>query len=83
MSQSTYFTNKIVFLNVILTIMIVLIHSNPLPRYGIEQSFDYPIIYIVDKLTIVAVPLFFFISAYLFYRNCDWGNLKDKLKKRI
>lgn len=84
LDKSNYFSRKVVLLNVFATILIVLIHSETPLRFGqpLELS-TYPFIYCVLHLATIAVPLFYFISAILFYRNCDWANLPKKLYKRI
>jgi surface polysaccharide O-acyltransferase-like enzyme len=58
-----YFKSKITFLNVILTIMIVILHAKSPERFGLLLE-DYPVIYSISMLCRVATPLFFFfISA--------------------
>lgn len=83
-ARTTYFSKKVTLLNVVATFLVVLLHSETPLRFG--QPFDlqsYPFIYSVFCLAQVAVPLFFFISAILFYRNCDWKDIPKKLYKRI
>lgn len=82
--KNSYFSRKVVFLNVVATILIVLIHSETPLRFGKELTLEsYPFIFCVLQLAAVAVPLFYFISALLFYRDCDWGDLPRKLYRRI
>ncbi|MCQ2137442.1 MAG: acyltransferase [Bacteroidales bacterium] len=82
--KNSYFSRKVVFLNVMATFLIVLIHSETPLRFGKELTFDsYPFIFCVLQLAAVAVPLFYFISALLFYRDCDWRELPHKLYRRI
>lgn len=69
--------------NVILTFLIVLLHAAPNMRYGIEVDMNYPFIYCTTVLCQVGVPMFFFLSALLFYRVCEWSDLKRKLKSRV
>lgn len=83
-SRSTYFSKKVALLNVIATLMIVVHHAETPLRWG--QSLDwqsYPFIWAVYALVQVAVPLFFFLSALLFYRNCEWKDIPKKLYRRI
>lgn len=82
--RSSYFSRKVVFLNVMATILIVLLHSETPLRFGQELTLEsYPFIFCVLHLTDVAVPLFFFISALLFYRKCEWQDIPTKLYRRI
>ena len=82
--KNSYFSKKVVFLNVVATILIVLLHSETPVRWGQELGLQtYPFIWAVYTLAQVAVPLFFFISALLFYRNCEWKDIPTKLYRRI
>lgn len=81
--SQTYFSRKITLLNAAATIMIILLHAKPMERFSLPLSLDYPVIYSIWVFTQTAVPLFFFISGLLFYRNCEWTNIKSKLKRRI
>lgn len=82
--KNSYFSRKVVFLNVVATILIVLIHSETPLRFGQELTLEsYPFIFCVLHLAETAVPLFFFISALLFYRECDWKDIPKKLYRRI
>lgn len=83
-SRSTYFSKKVVFLNVVATILIVLLHSETPVRWGMPLDGEhFPFIWAVYVLTQIAVPLFFFISALLFYRDCEWKDIPKKLYRRI
>lgn len=52
----------------ICSFFIVVIHTDPLKSYPI------PSFYVKDVLARVAVPLFFAISGYLFFRNIEFEN---------
>lgn len=80
--SSEYFRNKITFLNVVLTIMIVVLHAKSPERFGLALE-DYPVIYSVSTFCRVATPLFFFVSALLFFNGCGFDQLKRKYKSRI
>ncbi|MCQ2142561.1 MAG: acyltransferase [Bacteroidales bacterium] len=83
-SRTTYFSKKVTLLNVIATFLIVFLHAETPIRFGQPLDFQhYPFIYSVFCLTQIAVPLFFFISAILFYRSCEWKDIPKKLYKRI
>lgn len=82
--RDTYFSKKVTLLNVIATFMIVVMHSETPLRFGQELSWStYPFIWVCFLLTNVAVPLFFFLSAMLFFRDCDWKDIPKKLYRRI
>ena len=82
--MSSYFTNKITFLNVLLTFCIVLLHAKTPERYGLDLDWNYPFIYSVTILCNAAVPLFYFISGLLFYKTClSFQDVTRKIKSRI
>ena len=83
--EEKYFSKKIVLLNWILTMLIVLLHGNPVIRFGLDMNTDSTIfIKLLFSACQVAVPLFFLISAILFYRTCTkFDDLKSKLRRRI
>lgn len=81
---NTYFHNKVLILNIILTFIIVLLHSQPLNRIGISTDDNYPLVHGVGVFAQVGVPMFFFISAMLFYKSISaMSDIKLKLKKRL
>lgn len=82
-SRKTYFEKKITFLNVVLTLLIVLLHAKSPERWGLTLDMQYPLIYSTYIFCNISIPLFFFISGMLFYRNCTFTSLKRKLKTRI
>lgn len=82
-NDSIYIRKKIVFLNVFLTILIVVLHAVPLLRFGIGVNREYSFIYSIYILCQIAIPLFFFISAYLFYSTCSsYKDAFNKIKRR-
>lgn len=72
----------------VLCIMVMIIH-NPVKAYYdfgnslIADFFHYILVYILPAVTDIAVPSFFIISAYLFYRNYNYSKTTEKLKSRI
>ena len=81
---NTYFHNKVLILNIILTFIIVLLHSQPLNRIGISTDDNYTLVHGVGVFAQVGVPMFFFISAMLFYKSISaMSKIKDKLRNRI
>lgn len=80
---SQYFHNKVLILNVFLTFVIVLLHSIPLDRIGISSDADYPFVHAVSVFSQIGVPMFFFISALLFYKGLELKMIEDKWKRRF
>ena len=79
-----YFHNKVILLNIALTFIIVVLHSNPLNRIGIDYSNSYLLVHSIEVFAQIGVPMFFFISAMLFYKSISaMSTIKDKLKNRI
>ena len=82
--SSNYFHNKVLILNIALTFVIVMLHSKPLNRIGINNEGDYALIHAVVVFAQIGVPMFFFISAMLFYKSLSsMSKIKDKLMTRI
>ena len=81
--NSTYFSKKITFLNVLLTFFIVVLHAKTPERWGLTLDMNYPFIYWTNIFTQIGVPTFFFISGLLFYRSCSFQVLERKLKSRV
>lgn len=81
--SNTYFSKKVTFFNVTLTLLIVLLHAKTPERWGLELTMEYPLIYMLSVLCQISVPLFFFISGILFYRDCTFTSLTRKLKSRV
>ena len=63
------FSDKITRINFILIVMIVMLHSNCLRFLEEYSTFTYVLYRMLYVLCDAAVPTFFLISAYLFYRN--------------
>ena len=69
-NRNSYFSKKITFLNVFLTFIIVVLHAKTPERWGLPLDMTFPFIYVVNVFTQIGVPMFFFISGLLFYKNC-------------
>lgn len=82
-NKNSYFSKKLSLLYVVLTFFIVLQHSAPMGRFGLDVNMEYPFIYCCIIFSYISVPLFFFISSMLFYRSCEYRDLKRKLHTRI
>lgn len=82
-NKKSFFSRKLSLLYAVLTFLIVLEHSAPMGRFGGAVNMDYPFIYCSIIFCYISVPLFFFMSSMLFYRSCDYSDLKRKLHSRI
>lgn len=80
MKISAYLSEKIKILSFLLTIMIVILHSNmSMLSTGYISFFQ---LAITAEVTRVAVPLFFLISGFLFFINHN-GTLEDYKRKLL
>lgn len=82
-NKDSFFSKKLLLLNSVLTFLIVLQHSAPLGRFGLDVNIDHSFIYCCIIFSYISVPLFFFMSALLFYRKCEYSDLKRKLSSRV
>ncbi len=85
--QDNLFRNKVTWFSFFFSLLVIWVHS-----YNIELhqaiSPDMEIVYRVEHaigegLGQIAVPGFFFISGYLFFRNFTWKKLPQKWGHRI
>lgn len=81
--SSNYFKNKITFLNVILTVMVVVLHAKTPERFGLPMDWSNPFIYFITIFNRAAVPSFFFISGLLLFKGYTKDTLPRKLKSRF
>lgn len=83
------FRNKITCYYFYTIIAVVLIHTFNLSVYGINADstglgvFVYYFESIAAELWNIAVPMFFMISGFLFFRNFTWDKLKSKYQSRF
>ena len=81
--NNQYFSKKVTALNVVATVLIVILHSSSPERFGYPVTIDsYAPIFWISCFCQIAVPVFFFVSAILFYKNCDFEKLPGKLLSR-
>lgn len=73
-----------------MTVMVVFIHTYNFSVYSVSaqkawgiNNFVYYLQTIVDAICVIAVPGFFMISGYLFFRALTRQNLFDKIKRRL
>lgn len=81
--NNQYFSKKVTALNVAATVLIVILHSSSPERFGYPVAIDsYAPIFLISCFCQLAVPVFFFVSAILFYKNCDFEKIPGKLLSR-
>lgn len=72
----------------ILCLLVVLLHVS-IPRYfdysgnALNDACHYFLTVVMPQVTDIAVPSFFVLSAFLFYRNFDLSKTKKKWKSRV
>ena len=77
------FWHKKTILYYILAISVFLIHCSSLAQYySYNKKLELVNDFISQKLCVVAVPMFFFLSGFLFFRNYKSKDYLKKLKKR-
>ena len=82
--KQNYFRNKIVLLNVFATFMVVALHALPNERFGMNIDASCVVIYLLRAICQVGVPLFFFISAVLFYNTVNsYKDISKKILRRF
>lgn len=86
--MTTYLSDKLRAMSFMLMVMVVFIHAYDLKiKFITEKEFIHPgFNFLVQNLinqgfVRIAVPLFFTISGYLFFRNIKNGVLSEFLKK--
>lgn len=84
LKNTSIFSKKIVFLNFLATVLVVFFHSGPNLRYGMPLDMNSPFIYLVFVLCQAGVPMFFFLSAVLFYKTCSsYDDIIVKFGRRL
>lgn len=84
------FRNKVCFASFLFSLMVVMIHSYnadmfltlPASSPGEQAVWGFEHV-LANVLGPVAVPGFFMISAYQFYRNCSFQDVAPKMERRI
>ena len=85
--RDKWFYNKITWFSFVFSLLVIWIHSYNAELY-LGKSLEMEAVYrlehrIGDGLGQIAVPGFFMISGYLFYRNFAWSRLGEKWNRRI
>lgn len=86
--DKSYFSKKVYFINMFLALIIVMLHSYNLDIWEIDPSnkrFLLPVMseQFIRMLSQIAVPTFFSLSGYLFFRSYDNNKYYTKVKSRI
>lgn len=77
------FRNRVSGISILCSILVVFLHAY---AFGdlVETTFAYHLEHLISRsIAQSAVPVFFAMSAFLFYRNFDWGKLLPKLRSRF
>ena len=84
-TSGTYrlFRSKFTYLSFFLSIFVIMIHTFNLEAYRINGGGLYYFESIVNSFANFAVPTFFMLSGYQFYRKLGRGEIKRKLKSRF
>lgn len=86
--SKTYFSKKVYYVNMFLALIIVMLHSYNLDIWEINLSNKSFLVSVaceqfIRMLSQIAVPTFFSISGYLFYRKYNNKMFCTKVKSRI
>lgn len=84
------FRNKVIWMTFILSILVVMIHGYNIDLFmsaGTAGAFSLAVerleSLVSAAIPTVAVPGFFMVSAYLFYRDADWQRIPGKMMRRV
>lgn len=66
-----------------MTMLIVILHSQTPERFGLQLDMEYPLIYCSSMFCRIATPMFYFISALLFFKGCSFQSLERKISSRM
>lgn len=75
-------SNKLRYINFFCTILIILTHCN-IAEFYTNNAISQSIVDYLSNLAIIAMPCFFFMSSYFFFRGYNTEMFKGKIKKRI
>lgn len=82
-------SKKKTILSFVCAVMVLYIHSDNTAQYSLNLNslFGKTVYFIetvlLENITMVAVPLFFFLSGVFFFRNYSWDKVIDKYRSRI
>lgn len=86
--RETQFRNKITWFSFAFSLLVIWVHSYNAALYLGDTSLAADMVSRIERglgegVGQIAVPGFFMISGYLFYRNCTWDKIASKLKRRV
>ena len=86
--REAQFRNKITWFSFLFSLVVIWVHSSNAVLYLGEGSLAADLVARVERgisegVGQIAVPGFFMISGYLFYRNCTWEKVGAKVKSRV
>lgn len=88
-SSENEIRNKITLITFVCSVLVIYIHVYNLTTYGIDENSAGlgGMVYMIENycatLLQIAVPMFFFISGLLFFRNFQIKDLPEKWRKRF
>lgn len=85
--KKSWFGNQISWLSFLFSILVIWVHSRNAELFLGQGEQAYQVEswerILADTIGQIAVPGFFMVSAYLFYRNFSWDRLPVKWKSRV
>lgn len=86
--KESQFGNKITWFSFAFSLLVIWVHSYNAVLYLGDTSLAADLVSRIERglgdgVGQIAVPGFFMISGYLFYRNCTWHKIGAKLKSRV
>lgn len=84
MECTEFFKKKITVMNGVMCVLVVILHSYNMERYMRTGRFVLVLETLMSKtIANIAVPMFFFMSAILFFQNYDLKSTSKKFKSRF
>lgn len=81
--QEARFRNKVNWISIICAVLVVFLHAYAFADIE-HNSFAYYLEFFISRnIAQSSVPVFFALSAFLFYRNFDYSKLISKYKSRL
>ena len=82
-TENREFSDKLTFLKLLFSVWVVYIHAKNFTIYSLDGTVLYMIELCMSRIFAIAVPSFFIISGYLFFRNYTPTAAPKKLKSRF
>ena len=85
--QEAYFEKKVIVSSFLLSILVIYIHANCLKEYGLQDNTMstayWTVNFIANGIGGIAVPMFFVLSGYLYFRNINFSyDIKGQIQKK-